>query len=319
MMDIFLKLAALTFGLLAVLSVLASSLTWPLKIRIVLAVIFGVCVIGILCFSLVAPKNGFEVINMPDAPSSIILVAVSLVTGFICYFLTWPFGKYLAPVAVPAGLAAWAIKTEGIATVMQAAAQVDQRLSFYRTLMPEPFFFLAMVAAGFLGTWIAAMMLRPQRENELPPKVPVTKKDIPTVIAAMVASAAIALFAVNILAQDVRIPDPRYTSVVAQPHAAQIAFAVLVSFAIAGFVVQKIIHANILGPILATTAVSLFGLFFYTKKDTLQYLSENFPPVFFTNSNAAILPVQMISFGTLGVLAGYWLARSYEHFKHQQQ
>jgi hypothetical protein len=53
----------------------------------------------------------------------------------------------------------------------------------------------------------------------------------------------------------------------------------------------------------------------YLKQDILQYLIGQHPAAFFCNAVTSVLPVQMVAFGTLGSIAGYWLAVYYNHWR----
>jgi hypothetical protein len=58
----------------------------------------------------------------------------------------------------------------------------------------------------------------------------------------------------------------------------------------------------------------------YVKQSTLQRLAQEWPVVFFPNAVISILPVQIVAFGTLGSITGYWLAVRYNYWrKHGQE
>jgi hypothetical protein len=47
---------------------------------------------------------------------------------------------------------------------------------------------------------------------------------------------------------------------------------------------------------------------------------EQWPAIFFSNTIIAVLPVQMIAFGALGSVAGYWMAFRYDYWrKHEMK
>ncbi|GAG68491.1 unnamed protein product, partial [marine sediment metagenome] len=146
-----------------------------------------------------------------------------------------------------------------------------------------------------------------------------TNMHLKTIIAllgsVLIAQFCIRIFAQDIFPRDIGIFDEKLGSVVAQPAVGQIVFAVLVSFGIAGFVVKKFLDASYIWPIASTAFVTFFAISIYTKQNLLQQLSERFPPVFFTHAAISILPVQMVAFGTLGSIAGFWLAVSYNYWR----
>jgi len=47
----------------------------------------------------------------------------------------------------------------------------------------------------------------------------------------------------------------------------------------------------------------------------VQYMAHQWPAVFFSNAAASVLPSQMVAFGTLGSVAGYWMAARYDHWR----
>ncbi len=106
----------------------------------------------------------------------------------------------------------------------------------------------------------------------------------------------------------------------AQPTVGQIVFAVLVSFGLAAFVVKRFLHASYIWPTIASALVTAFAISIYVKKDVLQYLVQNWPAAFFSNAVISILPVQMVAFGTLGSIIGYWAAVRYDYWrKHEMK
>jgi len=101
----------------------------------------------------------------------------------------------------------------------------------------------------------------------------------------------------------------------AQPVISQIVFAVLVSFGIAAFIFKKFLDISYIWPTVASALVTGFVITTYIKQDVLQHLVSHQPAAFFSNAVASILPVQMVAFGTLGSIAGYWLAVRYNYWR----
>ena len=91
--------------------------------------------------------------------------------------------------------------------------------------------------------------------------------------------------------------------------------ALLVSFGVAAFVVRKFLNVGYIWPMLSTALVTGFVSAVYLKQDVLEHLVQRWPAVFFSHPAASILPVQMVAFGTLGSIAGYWLAISYNYWR----
>jgi len=104
-------------------------------------------------------------------------------------------------------------------------------------------------------------------------------------------------------------------SVISQPAVGQIAFAVIASFGIAAFVFKKFLNISYIWPAIASALVTAFGIATYLRGGVLQYLIARHPATFFSHSVLSILPVQMVAFGTLGSIAGYWLAVRYSFWQ----
>ena len=178
---------------------------------------------------------------------------------------------------------------------------------------------MALVAAGFLGTLLGrTISAKKAGPNKTQKKSNPLKNIYLKPVLALVGSGLIAYFCIGLLAQDIRIFDSKLGSVVAQPAVGQIVFAVLVSFGIAGFVVKKFLNAGYIWPIISSAFITLFAVSTYVKHDILQHLIQYWPAVFFPNAAAAVLPVQMAAFGTLGSIWGYWLAVRYDYWRKHE-
>jgi hypothetical protein len=313
-MELVLKIVAAVAALLVGLS-LFPGLSWLLKIRITACALLGMLVLGIWAWPVVAPQEPFSVVKVPAATGFIELAALAAATGFAAYFLAWPYGAHIGVVAVLAGMAVWAARSGSIAEVVNGTAGAAQRIEFFRSLLVQPLLWLAVAGAGFAGVLLGRLVLAPQASQPEPkPKAAVPAN----MIAAFFASSVIAFFFVTLLAQDVRIPDERLGHVIAQPSAGQIGFAAFVAFGVAAFVVRQFLGAGYIWPVLGTAAVSVFGLAFYDRASVTEYMTANWPGEFFASSHAAILPLQMVSFGILGAIAGYWLVESFQIWRREQ-
>ena len=137
-------------------------------------------------------------------------------------------------------------------------------------------------------------------------------------VLAVACSVFIAQFCIRIVAQDVTLSDNTLGSVVAQPAAGQIVFAVLVSFGAAAFVVKRFLNVSYIWPAISSAFVTTFIASVYAKE--VPDLVQNWPAAFFPNSVISILPIQMVAFGALGSVAGYWMAIRYEYWrKHEMK
>ena len=315
-------------------------LSWPMKLRIAAALGVGVILIGILGWPLATPADPFSAVRAADIglAGKMALMALAFFAGFIAYFLSWPYGREIGILAAPAGLAVWAVRCGSMASLMQQNPTVAERRELFAALKWEPIFWLVIVAAGFAGV-SAGRKIAPQRETRdegrgtscrLSSPCLRRGKPVPAeagihppssylnAAIALVSSVLIAQFFVGILARDARLFDDGLGSVVAQPAVGQIAFAVLVSFGIAAFVVKAFLNAGYIWPIIAGALVTGFAETVYLSRDVLQHLVRCWPAVFFSNSILSILPMQMVAFGTLGSIAGYWMAVRYNYWRKHE-
>jgi hypothetical protein len=301
-----------------------SDLSWATKLKLAAVLLLGIILIGLLAqvpalqsSSLLGTSvEPLGVTSVPAFGGAIILVGLAVLAGFIGYFLAWPYGREIGILAVPSGLAIWAVCCGNMAELMRLNQTLAQRQALFAALKWEPIFWLAIVAAGFGGVLVGQRITakpepeesREKSNSKEGPPLGRTQNTYLNAVIAVFGSVLIAQFCIGIFAQDVRLPDSRLGSVVAQPAAGQIVFAVLVSFGIAAFLVKKFLNASYIWPTVASAFVTGFAVIIYIKQDVLQYLLERYPPVFFASAVTSILPVQMVAFGALGSIAGYWLA-----------
>jgi hypothetical protein len=292
-------------------------LSWTMRLRIAASMAAGAILIGILCWPMVGPPDPFGVVSLAagsiTAVDSIYLLVLAFLAGIIAYFVSWPYGREIGILAAPSGLAVLALRTGSMATLMQLNPTLAQRQALLETLRWEPVFWLAIVAAGFAGV-LSGQKIRysilDSRPSSIVPR-PASIQHLISSIIGLVCSVLISQLLIGLLAQDVKIFDQQLGTVVGQPEVGQITFAVIVSFGFAAFVVKTFLNVSYIWPIIASALVNAFAIIVYVKQGVLQYLIEHLPGVFFPNAGVSILPVQMVAFGTLGAIAGYWLAVRY--------
>ncbi|MCK4912982.1 MAG: hypothetical protein KAS69_00100 [Planctomycetes bacterium] len=294
-----------------------------MKLRIAAAIAIGAVVLGILGWPLAnCPPLG--VVSLATGQigliSAIILLATAFLTGLAAYFICLPFGSEIGVIAVPAGLAVWSIRSANMDALIRQNSALAQRQEIFTTLSFEPLFWLAVVAAGFAGVFIGGKIQRKtnteienKKSSANPSALLWTGKNIYLNAAiAVIVSAVIAQLCIGFLALDTKIIDSQIGVISTQPAVGQIAFAVLVAFGLAGFVVKKFLKSGYISPTIATAALTAVAISTHLKGDILQRLVEHYPPQFFSSAVLSILPVQMVSFGTLGAIIGYWLAVRYD-------
>ncbi len=301
----------------------------------------GAILIGILGWSIAGPATTFGAVSLSAGSITsgdlIYLVVLAFLAGFIGYFLSWPYGREIGILAAPSGLAVLALRTGSMANLMQLNPTLAQREALFATLKWEPVFWLAIVAAGFVGVLSGQRILSSSAFHRDESKPDINEGPAPASsdasrgggreksnanlkvylnsIIGLAGSVLIAYFFIGLFAKDVKIFDPELGAVVGQPEVGQIAFAVIVSFGLAAFMVKTSLNISYIWPIIASALVTAFAITTYIRQDVLQYLTEHQPGAFFSNAGISILPVQMVSFGTLGAIAGYWLAIRYNFWR----
>lgn len=287
-----------------------------MKLRIALVCAAGVLIIGILAWPMVRPAEPFGLVSIPTGFNTILLAAIAFLTGLLAFFLAWPHGKHIAILAAPAGLAVWSIRSGSIGQFLQMNPSLQARQQLLETLQWQPLFWLAIVLAGFGGAFIAELVTRKKIETQKITDKAVSKLNFCiTAAIAIVASVLIAQFFIGVFARGIRLHDPTLNSVTGQPAAGQIAFAMLISFGLAAFITKIFLNTTCFYPIIASGIVTAFATAYYVNQDTLSYLTAKWPPIFFSNSLIAVLPIQIVSFGAIGAVAGYWIAIRYKYWR----
>ncbi len=296
-------------------------MNWFIKARLILSLASGVLIVGFGGARLLDTPDPYTPIALAcgaiNLPAAIGLVALCLLTGVIGYLVTWPYGRRLGILAVPAGLTWWAMKTASVTAYLQGRNDFIFRQSFYAAVRFEPLFWLLLVMAGFAGVFGASKCFpsgihylheigkKPKNDNFL------------TMAGALIGSVVFAQVFVSIFAQDFKFQDTSIGMIHGQPLKGQVIFGVFAGFAITAFIIQKFFARSYLWPILGSGLVSGFAIVTYMKTDVQQQLSA-FAPVFYSTAVAAILPVQIVSVGALGAIYGYWLAVRYEHWRKHE-
>jgi len=299
-------------------------MTWLMRFRILGVIAVGVLLVGWLGEPLVRPVDPEGAITLyggairvTDAAACL---ALALAAGAAAFFIAWPYGWYIAPLAAPAGLCFWTLRSGTMFNLMLYRPTVAERQEVYAALSWEGLFWLLVVAAGFAGAAAARTLVR-----QTPPPIPGqqegrrNKGSIVNGIGALLVSVVIGQVGIGLLAQDVRLFDAQIGSVVGQPGAGQIAFASFASFAIAAFIAKRFFNTHFGVPVVASSVVVYVGIvLFASKPDILQYMVDTYAPAFFPRSACAVLPLQMVAWSVPGAMAGYWLAIQMEYHRQQK-
>ena len=285
-------------------------LSWAMKLRIAAAAVVGMILIGILAWPATVPSESSGAVNLSGAAT---LVALALLAGFIGFFVSWPYGREIGILAVPFGLAVWAVRSGSMATLMQLNPSDTARLAVLHSLKWQPVLWLVVVAAGFAGPLLCQrLLLKPEPAGQKQGSKLNPGRYLGPIIA-VAAAAFIAYVCIGVFAQDVRLDDKPLGFVMAEPAMGQLGFAVLMSFGLAAFAVRKLLGVGYVFPIIASLFVTAFAISSYAVN--VQYMAHQWPAVFFSNAAASILPSQMVAFGTLGSVAGYWMAARYDYWR----
>ncbi len=291
----------------------------PIKLRIAAAAAIGIILIGLIAWPIAGVADPFTPLTIPTLKGTISLIAWSFLAAFLSYFICWPYGRQIAPIAVPLGLAIWAVKTANLASLMQTAPAAAQKLQILTSIKWHSFFWLAVIIVGLLAVEFAHFLLnaKPQDTESQISRFSQPKFYLNSAIA-LGLSIVIARIFLNIVTQNIRIFEAELGSIIAQPHTAQIAFAVIISFGVAAFVAKLLLNASYVLPIIASAITVVIAITGYAKEPILQYMSKSSPAVFFPNPIVSILPLQMVAFAAIGAIWGYWLAVRYRWWRKYQ-
>lgn len=276
----------------------------------------GGLVIGAWLWPLAAPNNPMDVVRLAnlDVKACFLLAPVALLLGLACYFLAWPYGREIGVLAVPAGLGVWGLRSGSVATLMQTTP-IAQRSSVFSALCWEPLYWLALVAIGWLGTLLAYKLRAcpPVKHIETHPKKPSSLSK--NMALALPLSIVVGQVILSAFAQDSSTTNSIHSWSVCQPEPGQLAFALLLAFGGAAFVTKNFLYVGFMMPILSSAALFVLGTFIYTRPSRMADLASMHPAVYLPNAIVSILPVQLVAFGTIGAVTGYWLAIRYRHWR----
>jgi len=295
-------------------------LSFLMKLRIAAAAAVGVVVIGIWAWPLAAPSDPFGAVKLGNLGSSgvVILAALAFVVGLFCYFLCWPHGREIAILAVPSGLAVWAARTGNMASQIQMSPAIGQRQVLLSELKWEPLFWLAVVGIGFAGVLCGQKIRCGATYRQEPDKPKSSLAPYLNVAVALVASVLIAVLTLGRLAQDITMTNGSLGSVMGQPATGQIVFGTIVAFGLAAFIVKHFLNAGYIWPIIAAGLATPFAITAYAKYNTIEHMCEYWPAAFFSNAAISVLPVQIVAFGTIGAVAGYWMGIKYDFWRKHE-
>jgi hypothetical protein len=304
--DILLKGVGGLVGIYLLLSLFnVSGLT---RMRTIFSLVIGVILVGQIGWPLVKPEDPLGAITLVDGRMMLVKIlpicGLAFAAGFCAYLACWPKGLLTAPLAAPAGMAVWVFASGDMRTLMLYNSTLAQRQHAYAVLGWEGIFWLLPVFAGLLGVLCGWAI-----QNRQMPRISSaswTSDRKPLWIAiSIAASVVIPQILISILAQDVRQADAQLGYVIGQPGKGQIAFAVFVSFLAAGLAVKYFAKTGYILPTLCIAVVVYLAMRYAASPAVLENMARNWSAAYFARAISAILPLQMVTFGALGVFAGY--------------
>lgn len=296
-------------------------LSWQMKLRIAGSAAVGVLLIGVAAWPLASPEpmgavslavNGFGI------GGAILLAILAFVSGALGYLVSRPWGREIGVLAVPSGLAIWAIRSGSMAGLMQNNPGLAQRQALLSMLTLESAFWLFIVAVGFAGVMVSSKIAPSLKPNEPPIAHKSRFNKYLNILLGLVCSVLLAQLCIRLFARDVVVATARGDIAVGPPAIGQLVFAVLVSFAAAGFVAKKLLNLDYIWPAISTAIVSAIVIGRYVRSDILENTARLWPGSLMPSAAVSILPVQMVAIGTLGAVVGYWLAVRYDYWRKHE-
>jgi hypothetical protein len=301
-------------------------LTWINKLRIAAVAGLGIVVMGILAWPLAAPADPLMPVRASNVSASgtLLLIVLAFAIGLAGYFIAWPHGREIGILGVPFGLVIWAGRSGPMRALTQAYQETAERAALVHSLRLEPAYWLLLVAAGFAGVLLAQYLRRPgasetshsgpQSSPTAPAKTrPNTALYVNCAIAVVVA-VVISQFFVGVFVQNLAMSH----GAAAQPAIGQIIFGVAAAFAVAAFVVKRFLDLSYLWPAVASLFIVAVAETLHYNAEMIRQFAETNPAPLFPHSVFAILPVQLVTLGTLGSVLGYWMAVRYDYWRKHE-
>jgi len=306
-------------SILVVLGLLSlAGVQWLMRLRIVGAMAVGAAIVAGIGWMVVRPAEVLGAVSFAEGDITFYDAAVCLVLAFLTgiggYFVAWPLGMEIGPLAVPTGLAAWSFCSGDMTSLLRLNNSLQNRMAVYSIIRWEVFFWLGVVSVGYLGVLAAKRLTNFPESPEEPAETKEPKNKLGrggkalSILTAVVATIVIGQFGMELFARDVKMFDRELGSVVGQPGAGQIGFAVLVSFGVAAFVVKRFLGVSYIIVALSSGILFFYAIGISANENVLKYMTENWPIVYFPRSICAALPFQIVSFASIGAIAGYWMA-----------
>jgi hypothetical protein len=291
---------------------------WLLRVRILASLMVGALIVAAAGYSLVRPADPLGAISLftgeISTVNAAILIGLGFAAGIVGSLVSQPLGGALGPFAAPAGVATLAVASGGLRQLLLTHHTLEQRNAMYAGLRWELLFWLAICAAGYLGSYLTLKLVgKKAADAENMPKIDKKANYWTNCGIAAVIAAAVVYFTIGIFAQDIRQIDENLGFVVGHPGSRQVAFGVFMAVGIAGFAAKQLLDTHFIPVVIGAAAIYIGTISKFIGSDTLAYMVKTWPIDFFPNSIYAILPVQFASFAILGAMTGYWISIYLKH------
>jgi hypothetical protein len=249
----------------------------------------------------------------------LICAGLAFIAGFLSSAICTPYGTQIGIIAAPAGIAVWGLRSAPLSKIFQMAPVVQDRMKAYSSLKFEGFLWLGIAVCGFLGALSADKIFRRKAVEPLDKIKPVFRlPEFLEIAISVIGTVFVANFLINILAADVSYSDQELAHVTSQPANLQVVFAIFVAFGACGFFAKIFLASRAFWPAIASVPLIYYSAITYGKSDILTHISSSWPANFFIRPITAVLPIQMVAFGCLGAVWGYWQAVSYHLWRTNQ-
>lgn len=294
------------------------NINWLLRIRVLAALSCGALLVTALGWSMVRPTDPIGAVTLFNGeittPAALLLVVLAIAASVAATVVCWPAGRFLGPIAAPAGIGIFALISGTLRQVLLTNSTLADRNELYAFLRWEMLFWLGLCTAGYLASIATSQLIGPKASVNINDTMK-TRNSIEkwgNLLAAVIVAGVIIHFTIGIFAQDIRQVDEKLGYVIGQPGGRQIVFGVFVSVGLAAFVVKHFMKVHYTPVIVGAAALYFISFTRFIDSDLLQYMVKTWPIDFFPNSLYAILPVEFVSFSILGAISGYWMS---VHFK----
>ena len=306
-----------TFIALLAFAPLPMEVPGAMKLRIGIITLLSSAIIGFWLWPCFAGATEFDPVIFytiqSGFPMVLIAVPVCMLLSYVCYLLAFPNGKEMAIVAVPVGLSVAAIRSSGITTLLSRMSDQQELQKLFSLLKFESAFWILLVLSGYTGIWLAEKSIASSAQIEGETTL---RKKSPNALLVLAVNLAIAYFGIIILCQNSHIFDSTMRTITLQPTNGQIAFALLISFGLAAFVCKRFLNAGYFYTFMATAILSIAAATLISK-GLNDPVYQKLPVYFMSNPLRGIVPVQMVAFGSLGGICGYWYAVLYEKWQRE--